>query len=99
FLRSVCGQFGAFRVGPCGIPEARWHVAPARQLVILLTGWLLFEASHGENRRCDPGAVILAADTFGTSHLTQRPGEQFVALFVPDPDGLSACPSSEGIKC
>ena len=82
---------------PGGIPEARWHVAPARQLVILLTGWLEFETSDGEKRRCEPGTVILAEDTFGKGHTTQGP-EQF-ALFVSVPDGLSASPSSEGIKC
>ena len=84
---------------PAGIPEARRHVAPARQLVIPLTGWLEFETSHGEKRRCEPGTVILAEDTFGKGHITQGPGEQFGALFVPVPDGLSVSPSSEGIKC
>ena len=83
---------------PPGLPEGRWHVAPARQLVILLTGWLEFETSDGEKRRCEAGTVILAEDTFGKGHITRSPGEHF-ALFVPVPDGLSVSPSSEGIKC
>ena len=88
--------------GPAKTPEARsrwhdtWHVAPARQLVTPLTGWLEFETSDGEKRRCEPGTVILAEDTFGKGHITQGPGEQFGA---PVPDGLSVSPSSEGIKC
>jgi hypothetical protein len=90
-----------FAWAPPGIPEGvGWrarHTAPARQLVILLTGWLEFETSDGDKRRCEPGAVILAEDTFGKGHLTRGPGEQFT-LFAPVPDGLSVSPSSEGIK-
>jgi hypothetical protein len=83
--------------GSPGAQEYGWHVAPARQLVILLTGWLEFETSDGEKRRCEPGTVILAEDTFGKGHITRGPGGQF-ALFVLVPDGLSVSPSSEGIK-
>jgi hypothetical protein len=84
---------------PTGMPEAHWHIAPARQLVILLNGWLEFETSDGEKRRCERGTVILAEDTFGKGHLTRGPGEPSEALFVAVPDGLSVSLSSERIKC
>jgi hypothetical protein len=73
-------------------------LATTRRGFVLLTGWLKFETSDGEKRRCEPGTVILAEDTFGKGHITQGPGEQFGVLFVPVPDGLSVSPSSEVLK-
>jgi hypothetical protein len=83
---------------PSGVPEAGWHVTPVRQLVIWLTGWVEFETSDGEKRRCEPGAVVLAEDTFGKGHISRHPDEGQFIMFVPVPAGLSRDPSSEGIK-
>jgi hypothetical protein len=83
---------------PPGIREAGWHVTPARQLVIWLTGWVEFETSDGEKRRCEPGAVVLAEDTFGKGHTSRHPDEGQFLMFVPVPNGLSGHPPSEGIK-
>jgi hypothetical protein len=57
-----------------------------------------FETSDGEKRRCEPGAVALAEDTFGKGHITRGAGEGQFLMFVAVPDGLSGAPSSEGIK-
>lgn len=79
---------------PPGIREVGWHVTPVRQLAIWLTGWVEFETSDGEKRRCEPGAVVLAEDSFGKG----GPDEGELVMFVSVPDGLSRDPSSEGIK-
>ena len=86
-----------FAQAPPGMREASWHVVPVRQLVILLTGWAEVETSDGAKRRCEPGAVVLAEDTFGKGHITRGP-DGVAMMFIPVPDGLSGAPSSEGIK-
>jgi len=60
---------------PSGIREAGWHTTPVRQLVVWLTGWVEFETSDGETRRCEPGAVVLAEDTFGKGHVPEPSGQ------------------------
>jgi hypothetical protein len=83
---------------PEGVRIAGWHTTPVRQLVVWLTGWVEFETSDGETRRCEPGAVVLAEDTFGKGHISRHPDEGQFLMFVPVSDGLSGNPSSEGIK-
>ena len=39
---------------PAGMRVADWHTTPVRQLVIWLTGWVEFETSDGDTRRCNP---------------------------------------------
>jgi hypothetical protein len=83
---------------PAGTQVAGWHTTPVRQLIVWLTGWVEFETSDGERRRCEPGAVVLAEDTFGKGHISRHPDEGQFLMFVPVPNGLSRDPSSEGIK-
>jgi hypothetical protein len=83
---------------PVGMRVADWHITPVRQLVIWLTGWVEFETSDGETRRCEPGAVVLVEDTFGKGHISRHPDEGQFLMFVPVPDGLSEDPPSGGIK-
>jgi quercetin dioxygenase-like cupin family protein len=45
-----------------------WHDAPARQLVITLTGTLDFETRSGQHFILHPGAILLAEDTCGGGH-------------------------------
>jgi hypothetical protein len=78
-----------FALVPVGMREAGWHTTPVRQLVVWLTGWVEFETSDGETRRCEPGAVVLAEDTFGKGHISRHPDEGQFLMFVPVPDGLS----------
>jgi hypothetical protein len=73
---------------PVGMRVADWHITPVRQLVIWLTGWVEFETSDGETRRCEPGAVVLAEDTFGKGHISRHPDEGQFLMFVPVPDGV-----------
>jgi len=45
-----------------------WHTAPARQLVITLSGTLDFQTREGEHFLLHPGDVLLAEDTVGGGH-------------------------------
>jgi quercetin dioxygenase-like cupin family protein len=45
-----------------------WHTAPARQLVITLSGTLDFQTRDGEHFLLHPGDILLAEDTVGSGH-------------------------------
>ena len=45
-----------------------WHTAPVRQLVVTLSGTLVFSTRDGEEFTLHPGDVLLAEDTEGTGH-------------------------------
>jgi quercetin dioxygenase-like cupin family protein len=53
-----------------------WHTAPARQLVITLSGTLNFETRHGERFQLHPGDILFAEDTAGGGHKWQLADEQ-----------------------
>jgi quercetin dioxygenase-like cupin family protein len=73
-----------------------WHTAPTRQLVVTLTGTLLFSTRDAEHFTLRPGDVLLAEDTAGSGHQWQLEGDDpwrrmYVVLaagtevpFVPD---------------
>ena len=52
-----------------------WHTAPVRQLVVTLSGTLLFSTRDGEEFTLHPGDVLLAEDTVGTGHQWQLQGD------------------------
>lgn len=45
-----------------------WHNAPVRQLVVTLSGTLVFTTRDGEEFTLRPGDVLLAEDTAGSGH-------------------------------
>lgn len=45
-----------------------WHDAPARQLVLTLSGTLEFQTQRGAHFVLRPGDILLAEDTAGTGH-------------------------------
>lgn len=45
-----------------------WHTAPVRQLVVTLSGTLIFSTRDGEEFTLRPGDVLLAEDTAGAGH-------------------------------
>jgi hypothetical protein len=45
-----------------------WHTAPARQLVITLSGTLDFKTRQGEHFLIHPGDILFADDTVGSGH-------------------------------
>lgn len=73
-----------------------WHTAPVRQLVVTLSGTLLFTTRSGEEFTLHTGDVLLAEDTEGSGHEWQLQGSDpwrriYIVLapgaevpFVPD---------------
>jgi len=45
-----------------------WHNAPVRQLVVTLSGTLIFSTRDGDEFTLRPGDVLLAEDTAGSGH-------------------------------
>lgn len=48
-----------------------WHVAPARQFIVLLDGRIEIETTDGQVRRFGGGDVLLVEDTSGRGHRTR----------------------------
>jgi quercetin dioxygenase-like cupin family protein len=53
-----------------------WHTAPAHQLVLTLTGTLLFETHDGSTFVIRPGDVLLAEDVVGNGHRWRLVGDE-----------------------
>ena len=70
FLSTPAGWFGDL------------HPAPARQLMMVVSGGLEATASDGETRRFAPGDAILVEDTTGKGHTTRNPGGEAVIAVV-----------------
>ncbi|HYO08191.1 MAG TPA: hypothetical protein VER17_04405 [Tepidisphaeraceae bacterium] len=49
-----------------------WHVAPARQFIVLLDGAIEIETSDGARRTFRGGDVLLMEDTTGKGHRTRH---------------------------
>lgn len=49
-----------------------WHVAPARQFIVLLDGAIEIEVSDGTSRIFRGGEVLLMEDTTGKGHRTRH---------------------------
>lgn len=52
-----------------------WHTAPTRQLVVTLSGTLVFVTRDGEEFTLRPGDVLLAEDTVGSGHQWRLEGD------------------------
>lgn len=72
---------------PAGLDQD-WHNAPARQLVIVLSGVLEVETTDGDIRRWQAGEVLLPADVTGQGHRTRCIGGPVRVLFAPLPAGF-----------
>ncbi|WNG85219.1 cupin domain-containing protein [Mycobacterium sp. ITM-2016-00317] len=65
-----------------------WHTAPVRQLVVTLTGTLLFTTRDGEEFTLRPGDILLAEDTTGTGHQWRLDGtDPWRRMYVMLADG------------
>lgn len=49
-----------------------WHLAPARQYVVLLDGAIELEVSDGEKRVFSGGDILLVEDVTGKGHRTRH---------------------------
>lgn len=73
---------------PAGMDQG-WHTAPARQLVVVLSGEIEVETGDGEKRRWRTGDCFLPADVTGQGHRTRSIGGPVRLLFAPLPDGFA----------
>lgn len=70
------------------LPEGmsqNWHNAPARQIVVVLSGTLEVEVADKQTRRWGPGGAFLADDVAGKGHLTRTIGGPVQVMFAPLP--------------
>ena len=66
-----------------------WHMGPARQFVITLSGNSEVEVSAGVHVAAGPGHINLIEDTSGKGHITRNFGpEDRIALTIPLADGV-----------
>lgn len=72
---------------PGGMSQS-WHNAPARQIVVVLSGEVEVSTSDGQMRRWRAGEFFLADDLTGKGHLTKSVGGAVRLLFAPLPDGF-----------
>lgn len=73
---------------PAGMAQD-WHNAPARQLVVVLSGVIEVETTDGQCRQWRTGDVFLPADVTGRGHRTRCLGGAVRLLFAPLPDGFT----------
>lgn len=67
---------------PAGLDQD-WHNAPARQLVVVLSGTIEVETTDGERRRWQAGNAFLPADVTGKGHRTRCIDGPVRVLFAP----------------
>lgn len=60
-----------------------WHLAPRRQLIVLLDGAIEIEVSSGARRTFRGGDILLVEDTWGKGHRTRTiDGKSRRSLFI-----------------
>jgi hypothetical protein len=65
-----------------------WHHAPARQIVVVLSGVLEVGTSDKQTRRWRAGEAFLADDLVGKGHTTRTVEGPARLLFAPLPPGF-----------
>ena len=67
-----------------------WHTAPARQLVVTLSGTLEFSTRGGQRFVLRPGDILLAEDTTGGGHTWRLlDAEPWRRVYIVLADGVS----------
>ncbi len=68
-----------------------WHQAPARQLVVLLSGSVEVTTTDNVVRRWNAGEIFIAGDVSGQGHKTRTIDGAATVIFVPiEGHGLGA---------
>jgi hypothetical protein len=79
-----------FLVAPPALIAHDWHVAPARQFVLLLEGSLEVEVSDGQRRGFGRGAIVFVEDTRGKGHKDHVVNDdQVLLVLIPVPDEVN----------
>jgi quercetin dioxygenase-like cupin family protein len=72
---------------PTGLSQS-WHHAPARQIVVVLTGTVEVETTDHQKRRGRPGEAFIADDLTGKGHSTRVIEGPATVMFVELPEGF-----------
>jgi hypothetical protein len=67
---------------PAGLDQD-WHQAPARQLVMLLSGSVEVTTTDDEVRRWNAGEMFIAGDITGRGHKTRTIDGPATVMFIP----------------
>jgi mannose-6-phosphate isomerase-like protein (cupin superfamily) len=67
-------------LGPLGVVD--FHVAPRRQMIVVLRGAFDVTTTRGETRRFECGDCLLAEDVEGTGHRFEDVGEEPLATLA-----------------
>jgi hypothetical protein len=68
--------------------DQSWHHAPARQIVMVLSGTLEVGTSDNQKRRCTAGQAFIADDLTGKGHVTRVVDGPARVMFVQLPEGF-----------
>lgn len=69
--------------------EQDWHQAPARQVVLVLSGTIEVVTTNNDGRHWSKGEVFIAADVDGRGHRTRAIGGPVLLMFAPLPETFS----------
>jgi hypothetical protein len=72
---------------PAGLDQS-WHHAPARQIVVVLSGSLEVGTTDNQKRRCSAGQAFIADDLTGKGHVTRVVDGPARVMFVQLPEGF-----------
>ena len=72
---------------PAGLDQS-WHHAPARQIVLVISGCVEVETSDNQRRRCSAGQAFIADDLAGQGHSTRVIDGPATVMFVELPQGF-----------
>jgi quercetin dioxygenase-like cupin family protein len=72
---------------PIGLDQT-WHHAPARQIVVVLSGKIEIGTSDDQKRQYIPGHAFIADDLIGKGHLTRVVDGPSRVMIVQLPDGF-----------
>jgi hypothetical protein len=87
FSNSYASPNVRFAELPEGMAQS-WHHAPARQIVVVLSGELEVGTTDGQTRRWRAGEAFLADDLIGKGHTTRTINGPARVLFAPLPAGF-----------
>ena len=73
-MKATGAQFSSRPAAPAG----DWHVGPARQFVITLSGRAELTVGNGEKVAIGPGNINLIEDTTGKGHITRNVEDRIV---------------------
>jgi hypothetical protein len=96
FSTSYASPHVRFAELPAGMVQS-WHNAPARQVVVVLSGVLEVGTTDNQTRQWRAGEAFLADDLTGKGHTTRTVGGPVRVLFAPVPQGFDLERWSTGV--